>query len=374
MASTNPFKPSAGATPPHLVGRDDQIAAVADGIDEGPGSPGRLTIFTGARGVGKTTLLNAVDDVALERGWLFIDETATAGLMGRLDEHISHMLEERRPRPKRRVTGVDLPASLGGVSTALTPELSAGLRRKLNTLLDDLENHGSGLLLTIDEVHVSVPDMREIAALAQHMIREQRQFALVMAGLPSAVSDLLSDDVLTFLRRADKHVLGDVDIDEVHDALVASFEENGRTMTAEASERAAEATFGYPFLIQLVGYHVWRATAGNVVDVATAEAGISNARRRLGSLVHETALADLSDLDRTFLVAMSLDDGPSQMADVRRRMGDISPQHANTYRRRLMAAGMIRQVSHGKVSFALPYLRDLLREHGAVYSIGPDDY
>ncbi|WP_454858742.1 hypothetical protein [Promicromonospora soli] len=89
--------------------------------------------------------------------------------------------------------------------------------------------------------------------------------------------------------------------------------------------------------------------------------------------MHETALADLSDLDRTFL-AMSVDDGPAQMADVRRRMGDVTPQHANTYRRRLMAAGMIRQVSHGKVAFALPYLRDLLREHGAVYSIGPDDY
>ena len=108
------------------------------------------------------------------------------------------------------MTGVDLPGSLGGFSTELTPELSAGLRRKLDTLLDDLERHDSGLLLTIDEVHVSVPDLSEIAALAQHMIREQRQFVLVMAGLPSAVSDLLSADVLTFLRRADKHVLGDV--------------------------------------------------------------------------------------------------------------------------------------------------------------------
>ncbi|MFJ3408370.1 ATP-binding protein [Promicromonospora sp. NPDC090134] len=70
-----------GSLAVHLVGRDDQVAAVADGIEEGPGSPGRLTMFTGARGVGKTTLLNAVDDVALEHGWLFVDETATGGLM-----------------------------------------------------------------------------------------------------------------------------------------------------------------------------------------------------------------------------------------------------------------------------------------------------
>ena len=238
----------------------------------------------------KTALLNAVDDVALERGWLFVDETATTGLMGRLDEHVSHMLEERRPRPKRGLTGINLSASFGGVSTELTPELSAGLRRKLNALLDDLERHDSGLLLTIDEVH---------------------------------------------------------------DALVA--------------------TFGYPFLIQLVGYQVWRAADGGVAGLEAVDAGFSAARRRLGSLVHETALGDLSDLDRTFLVAMSVDDGPSQMADVRRRMGEVSPQHANTYRRRLMAAGMNEQVSHGKVTFALPYLRDFLREHGAANGVGPDD-
>ena len=82
MSVPNPFKPSAGSTPPVLVGRSDQLAAVAEGFDDGPGAPGRLTIFTGARGVGKTVMLNAVDDLALERGWRFVDETATPGLLG----------------------------------------------------------------------------------------------------------------------------------------------------------------------------------------------------------------------------------------------------------------------------------------------------
>ena len=54
------------------------------------------------------------------------------------------MLEERRPRPKRRVTGLALPASFGGVSTELTPELSAGLRRKLNALREHGAAYGLG--------------------------------------------------------------------------------------------------------------------------------------------------------------------------------------------------------------------------------------
>jgi hypothetical protein len=106
--------------------------------------------------------------------------------------------------------------------------------------------------------------------------------------------------------------------------------------------------------------------------LSMVEKGVAAARRRLGSLVHETALADLSDQDRTFLIAMSVDDGPSRMSDIRRRMGGIIPQHGNTYRERLIRAGVIEQVRHGVVDFALPYLREYLREHAATYGLVPE--
>lgn len=363
--STNPFKPSAGATPPLLIGRQPMIDAVADSIDEGPGAPGRLTIFTGARGVGKTVMLNEVEDVSLERGWLCINETATGGLMARLAEHVKVIADDREPRARRRVTEVTLPMGLGGIKAEPTPELSVGVRRQLSTLLDQLRRTHSGLLLTIDEVHGAARnELREVAAITQHLIREDRQFALVLAGLPSAVSSLLSDDVLTFLRRADKQVLSDVPIDEVEDALVATISQNGRSIDPIAGTLAAEATGGYPFLVQLVGYHVWRSGAGSKITVADAETGIAAARRRLGSLVHETALSDLSDIDRTFLVAMAPDGGPSRMGDIVKRMG-VGPQYAQVYKGRLVEAGMIVPAGHGKVDYALPYLRDFLREHGA---------
>ncbi len=52
----------------------------------------------------------------------------------------------------------------------------------------------------------------------------------------------------------------------------------------------------------------------------------------------ESALNDLSDVDREYLVAMAVDDGPSRTADVAARLGK-SAQYANTYRGRLLAAG-----------------------------------
>ena len=75
-------------------------------------------------------------------------------------------------------------------------------------------------------------------------------------------------------------------------------------------------------------------------------------------------MADTSAIDRSFLLAMAQDDGPSKMADIQRRLGvDIS--YASQYRLRLLAAELIQPVRHGYVDFALPYLREYLREHAA---------
>lgn len=82
----------------------------------------------------------------------------------------------------------------------------------------------------------------------------------------------------------------------------------------------------------------------------------------MGSLVHPPAVYDLSNVDRTFLAAMAVHDGPSRMADIATRLGS-DPNYASQYRLRLIAADMIRPAGHGYVDFAVPYLRDYLREH-----------
>lgn len=43
----NPFKPTAGATPPLLVGRQPILDAFQESIEDGPGSPYLLQLMTG---------------------------------------------------------------------------------------------------------------------------------------------------------------------------------------------------------------------------------------------------------------------------------------------------------------------------------------
>jgi hypothetical protein len=57
------------------------------------------------------------------------------------------------------------------------------------------------------------------------------------------------------------------------------------------------------------------------------------------------------------------------MADVAVRMG-VSTNYASQYRLRLIAADLIRPAGHGRVAYALPYLRDYLRANAESLGIG----
>ena len=366
MATKNPFRPTAGANPPRLVGRAALIDEFAESIENGPGSPGRLTIFSGPRGVGKTVMLNAVaEQVQADHQWLVINETATPGFLGRLSRSAGRLLD---PEPAHRhVTNVSLPVVGGGLGFSSPAEepVTADFRQVISLLLEQCATHETGVLITLDEVHsTGRQELAQFAAAVQHLIREEREVAVALAGLPAAVNELLNDNLTTFLRRADRHDLGDVPLDEAATSLEATISDNGRTIESAALALIAQATGGYPYMIQLVGYHVWRKASGSTITTAAAISGIEQARMRLGSLVHAPALRDLSEVDRTFLVAMSHDDGPSRTADVARRMARDT-RYASVYRARLIAAGIIAPASYGSVDFALPYLREYLRQHAA---------
>lgn len=369
MKHRNPFRPTAGATPPILVGREGQLAGFREALANGPGDPGLLSFLTGARGVGKTAMLTEFGTIAVQEGWRLIEDTATPGLLNRIAERVESILVEERGRKGGAVTSL----TIGGFGFSRTPSEAAPRpwRERIEELLDILARRDSGLVLSIDEIHAIAKDeLVQLAAEMQHFIRHARPIALVMAGLPKAVADLLNDGVSTFLRRAERIELGPVAVCDVEDALAQTFEESGVTIDLDDVRLSAEATQGYPFMIQLVGYHVWRRADQDArLDHNTVRAGIDAACVRLGALVHETALADLSEVDRSFLVALAHEDGPTSFAALASTLGR-EVNYAAVYRDRLIKAGLIRAVRYGYVDFALPYLRDYLREHGA-YALAP---
>lgn len=164
------------------MGRETLIEEFLEAIDDGPGSPGRATLYTGARGSDKTVLLNAVEDAARTRGWLVVSETATDGFVGRIvHQHLPRLLADFDPGAiKQRLTGVAAPMGIGSVTWSSLERhvVEAGLRSQIELLTDLLAEHETGHLITLDEVHrQQLPELRELATTIQHAFRENREVA-----------------------------------------------------------------------------------------------------------------------------------------------------------------------------------------------------
>lgn len=371
MAGRNPFTPSFGVSPPVLAGREEILSDFEVALEEGLGSPGRAALFTGLRGSGKTVLLNALEDRARDRGWVVISVTTRPGVAGEIAQtQVPALLARHHPdgATESVVTGGNV--SVAGFGGGLTREqrdrfpVEASLRSGLTALADVMAERDAGVLITIDELGLDgARDLQEITQVVQHCFREGREVAFVAAGLPSQISPLLSAPGTTFLRRAERTHLGQVAEADVAAAIRGPIVHGAKTIVDDALRAAARATQGYPFMVQLVGFHSWRAARG--VDTVTAEhveEGVQAAARRVGRLVHEPALTELSGIDRSFLTAMARDEGPSRVRDVADRLG-VGGSYASVYRARLINAEIIHAPGWGVVDFTLPSMREYLREH-----------
>lgn len=369
----NPFKPTAGMTPPVLIGREDDLEEFEMALDNGVGDLGRLAYVTGPRGIGKTALLNAYGDIARNRKWDVIDETANQGFLDRLVEGLTDAKTKVRsmefPTMRMDIGGapVGLSASLGGM-TLEPAQRALTFRRAAGQRLDALEKKNRGLLITLDEVQASdIEELRALATGMQHLIREQRNVAFVFAGLSSMVEDVLNDNVLTFLRRANRTVLDSIPIPKVRQAFQIIITTNGKQASDEVLDALSASTRGYPFMIQLVGYWAWAYSKDNdSITMETAEKGIRRAQRGLGDMVHAPEIDGLSSMQKEYLLAMAQDDGPSSTGEIAKRL-ERNAGYANVYRTQLIKEDVIYSPAWGQVDFKLPYMRDYLREHGACH-------
>jgi hypothetical protein len=357
-----PFRPSFGNRPDRLVGRDSEAAGSLKGLDGPVGHPGRATICLGRRGMGKTALLLEFAELARRRGFVAAKASASPALLAELLEGLAR--DGARWLPKgRKLTG----GSAGALGFSVGLEFDAQeagpatFRGRLTDISQALDKAGQGLVLLVDEVTANSPQVAELGAAYQELVGEGRNVAIAMAGLPGAVSAVLNDKVLTFLNRAAKFQLSEVPVADVMVHYSQTLKSLGKTIAEADLARAAEATRGYPYLLQLVGYYLLEyvgedpAVGGAAVDLA-----IATARKALGDSVFKPALHPLSALDRRFLEAMACDQGPSRMAVLAGRLG-VSAASAQQTRARLIAAGVIAAAGRGQVAPALPYLAERLR-------------
>jgi AAA ATPase domain len=376
----NPYRPGAGVPPPTLSGRESELEAISIMIGRlALGRGDRSIVLTGLRGVGKTALLGAGEEMALDRGWIVqsLESRADVGFRSALADRAwaaLHQLEHRgavrealsRLAAMIRRIGVREPESGIEVSLDVGPRDAARLETDLvdlcRVLGETARDTDTGVLFLLDELQQADPVALEALCGAAHELsKRELPLALLIAGLPSLHDQLLS--AKTYAERLFSYrQLGPLSANAAEAALL----EPARAVVADFEvERSAlngllAACGGYPYFIQVFGYELWEAATDPHIGEDLVEAALAHGRDKLEIDFYMGRWGRASGRSREYMAAMAaLGDGSVSSGAVAAEFG--GHKAAATIRDGLIEDGLIYSPARGEVAFAVPGFADFIR-------------
>lgn len=338
----NPFSLSFGKEPESLISRDFQSSDIISGFT-GENPAYQVCMITGVRGSGKTVALTTISNqFRSDKRWIVVDLNPERDLLKMLAAELSNRRElfEIFRDAKINLSFLGFGLEIDGVPPIT--DIVVALRR----MLEKLTKSGMRVLITIDEAS-STPSFREFASQFQIFMREKLNVFLLMTGLYENISKIQDNKNLTFLYRAPKLLLAPLNLT----LIAAKYKEVFRLDDKEAY-KMAEATKGYPFAFQVLGYLCWsRQKRWNEL--------MPEYDAYLEELAYEKMWSELSEKDRQIVSAMSrLDD--LKVENIRAEAG-IDSNLFSVYRQRLLKQGIIASPSYGYLAFTLPRFKEYVQ-------------
>ena len=356
---SNPFNPSFGKRPLHFFGREEITRSIVLSVDD-MNSPWRTTLITGVRGSGKTALLsdiranlNSRDAIAL---YVVPNEALLDSILAQLYRQLPRPISDAMP--KLGSISANFGVSVRFEKDKKTPYFTETFSFQIMELMDAFMKQDKHIVFLVDEAQKHTEDMRIFISTYQDLVMREYSVGMVMAGLPSVVSEILKDNVLTFLRRAKQIELENVELMIVEHEFRKIFLSAGAAHTEEVVSNAAVGTYGYPYLIQLVGYYLWEEMQGSNGNDVLDDVMLKS-KAELFRNVHRLIFSELSNRDREFVFAMSEDDGFSSVSLIGERMSK-KKNFISLYRERLIAAGVVKPAGQGLLRFNYPYMKEFL--------------
>jgi adenylate kinase len=353
----NPYNPSFGQKPERFLGRSLIVNEVLSALDNS-NSPSRTTLVIGVRGSGKTALLSDIRESVKMSDCIVVSVSPgndmLNDILSQLYSDTPTSIFKNLPKPSKLTIAGAMEFNIENNE----PYFLKNFRYQITKMLEELRKKKMKVLFLIDESQKHSEGMRTFISVYQHLISERFEVYMVLAGLPNVISDILNDDVLTFLRRANQVVLDNVDLLLVNNDFMEAFYKE-----YEVSEKdinfAASITEGYPYLIQLVGFYLWEFMNSGMESENMLEQVTIHAKAMMFQNVHKLLYRELSSGDREFVNAMAVDKKVSKFSDILSRTGK-SKNYISTYRTRLIDLGYIKAVARGELAFSLPFTRDFL--------------
>ena len=377
----NPYTPNAGSRPPELAGRDEQLEQFRILLARlKSGQTDQSIVAKGLRGVGKTVLLNAFEDMAESEGFLTYyheltyetslieeltrDAERAIGML-KLTDKLTQKLRDALSHLKSiRVSGLDGFGLEVDLRQANEGTLTADLTDLFLELGSAAKGKGRGVIFFLDEVQFA--DQVHYRALISALHRSNQKglpVSAAAAGLPQIPR--LTGDARSYAERLfDFPTIANLDREAARHALVEPVRAQGVEYEDEAAELALEWTEGYPFYIQQLGKHAWNLASSSPITRADIEEAQPAAEAALDRTIYEVRVQRATTNERKYMRAMAeLGDGPFRSGSVANELGQTATAVSRT-RQSLIDKGLIYATEdYGYVDFSVPRFAEYMRRY-----------
>lgn len=365
-----------------VPGRDPQMAGIRerlDYLDYRRSLVGRVRVFVGPRGVGKTSMLRLAQRDAEARGFTTVwvttgDEqplaAALADEFSRLSSTWATSAATALKTALRTLTvsiaGVTMGVGKAAEADAAPISTGRALQDVIAAAIDGVCEKTNGLIVFIDEIQgADDSGLKALGYAWQHLQAHPKGLsAMVLAAGLSHSQDVVANAV-SFGERFQYVPITNLDAEAAEHALVAPAREIGVTWEPDALDAVLSVTQGYPYFIQEFGEKMWTTaeypSTGTVLTLAHYHTALdeflqSRARMFRSRWVHTTAA------EAKMLTAMaSLGDYALRRREVAAQM-EMTTTAISMARRSLMDKGLIEPDGYGLLRFTTPGFGDFIRE------------
>lgn len=365
----NPFTPGFGCYPCVVMGRDAIINEFENALDhDKPGCQDTFPLFSGNRGVGKTVLLDKIEELLKKRNFFIYRCNAMEGITEKFKNKLLNNKSVKKRTKKEFNPSVEI---INGESVYKFEGLSFSSEKEIDEfdlelsdiILQKLKTHKyHGIAIIIDEVgRKYIDELRRIALTVQKVAGAGNRVIMAAAGVAENIDDIEDDETISFTRRMHRIRIDAIDIEAAKNGIRKTLEMNNMEIDEGTLSLMAEATDGYPFIIQRIAYDTWyQAYSRDNTHIHIIQEDFKNATPIFVARIYESivrpTLRNLSPTDKKFLKAMSIDNGiPSKMHDISKRIGK-NMNYTNAYRSRLIRKDVIASLGNGFVVSKIPYL------------------
>lgn len=380
--TTNPFAPGAGAQPPELAGRKQIIENARISLARvKAGRHARSQMLLGLRGVGKTVLLNRINDLAADLGYqtVFLEAPEQRRLADMLVPPLRSLLVrlsriERAKELAIKALGVlrafasAFKVKAGDIEFGVEPatgsadsgSLEFDLPEMLRSVAEAAQRAGTAVLILIDEVqYLSTEDLSALIVSLHHS--EQKGLPLIFfgAGLPQIAG--LAGEAKSYAERLFEYPeVGRLDREAAEDAIRAPVRREGADIEEAALDVILAETEGYPYFLQEWGEKAWNAAPKSPITAADARQATVDALAHLDGGFFRVRVDRLTPRERDYLRAMAdLGPGSHRSGDIAALLG-VEVTAVGPLRQNLIEKGMIYSQQHGETAFTVPMFDEFM--------------